>query len=817
MGKRGLPRVSCDSCRARKVRCDREDRFAQGGYSCSDCASRNIECTINASSLPNIPDTPNTQAQGQIGVKRVKVDSIPKHAHVQVIKPDDFYYSLRRTQVSSATPANTAPSAQPLSDGHGHGHGHGHAHASRPTSTSNNPHSSDESTSPYFPPSLDKLDERILQQDQTGPGSNHATPFDPPSLSSAASASASETTPAQTHTQPRLNCLNRYSKTTSDLVQSAPRHPGLFHVPGLDKTTLDTAVNAYFEFVSICTPILVPEHFWARYKAYFAMYAATNSRNPVNPDIEPLSELLILAVAARGMSYTKISHKFELQQRIISQFRSMCHDGQRVLQDGYDSLEALIILSDASVGPDYRNGFALESPDPFRIEPLSHDGQIQLALKLGLNRATIVGDPNSPELVRQRTILLFLWANDCFKRGGPGTRRHLRDGEVDIPPLPVRMGEGFLGEWFNSIITLSNIARDVANTCFNPHSSRVGVSPTALVAFYSKLRSWYSAHVNQVSWSGAMERNKPTLVRKAFLRMMWLSLHMMIECYASLFGLETNRGSGSNESELREATQQVRAETSRVFCNVVDLARDCARLEVLDYNMLILRNVPAGCANWGILHMERAVRESRPALAENLATKVEVLIQAVATATSYPDTQALVAELARRLDDARPKFTVSTSPKQQAGSRARATSESSPSSNQPPAPSQPQPQPQLQLQPQPQPQSQPQPHTQSQSQPVLELHTQSPAQTPSQQQQQVPQTEPQAVYQQQQTFANPAAAPASFAFPQSFFFPMDPLDESFTAATIPTDGTFSSMPMFDLGDLESHIQAFTSAHPPPRM
>lgn len=46
MGKRGSPRASCDPCRLKKVKCDKDQRLAEGLSLCSFCCARGYDCII---------------------------------------------------------------------------------------------------------------------------------------------------------------------------------------------------------------------------------------------------------------------------------------------------------------------------------------------------------------------------------------------------------------------------------------------------------------------------------------------------------------------------------------------------------------------------------------------------------------------------------------------------------------------------------------------------------------------------------------------------------------------------------------------------
>ncbi|KAJ1028474.1 hypothetical protein NDA16_001640 [Ustilago loliicola] len=53
MGKRGTPRASCDPCRRKKVKCDKDQRNAEGISLCTFCCARGYDCVITDDARPN--------------------------------------------------------------------------------------------------------------------------------------------------------------------------------------------------------------------------------------------------------------------------------------------------------------------------------------------------------------------------------------------------------------------------------------------------------------------------------------------------------------------------------------------------------------------------------------------------------------------------------------------------------------------------------------------------------------------------------------------------------------------------------------------
>lgn len=69
---------------------------------------------------------------------------------------------------------------------------------------------------------------------------------------------------------------------------------GLFRIPGLDRRTLDTCCAAYFRWSRALNGWVRGDRYTARYRSFFAQW------NGLQSSVEPVSELLILAVAAAG-------------------------------------------------------------------------------------------------------------------------------------------------------------------------------------------------------------------------------------------------------------------------------------------------------------------------------------------------------------------------------------------------------------------------------------------------------------------------------------------------------------------------------------
>ncbi len=78
MGKRGTPRASCDPCRRKKVKCDKDQRNAEGISLCTFCCARGYDCIITDDARHNADTSDTDAANGAQGSTSASASSANK-------------------------------------------------------------------------------------------------------------------------------------------------------------------------------------------------------------------------------------------------------------------------------------------------------------------------------------------------------------------------------------------------------------------------------------------------------------------------------------------------------------------------------------------------------------------------------------------------------------------------------------------------------------------------------------------------------------------------------------------------------------------
>ncbi|PWN47423.1 hypothetical protein IE53DRAFT_390449 [Violaceomyces palustris] len=810
MGKRGLPQVSCDPCRLKKVRCDREERIALGGSTCSNCSARGLDCRL-------LNDQPSSSSS--LRRKRRRVDPLPSYHEEGHLETEN---SSSHLTSSTATCLDYS-----LVDGNRNGEKEAQGEHSQHQLYSR------VITNPYIPAdqlSVIQSEPRPLLFPVGWPRSLLETSSATinPSTRGEGFAGGEEDEGGKSRGRRTRRGRKKCSKRAGVVVEedgslshcqglepeippfpshSNPPPPlGLLGVPRLDRDTLDKAVECFFDFPNLCTPVCVRQHFWPRYLAYFAIFTGGDTRPRHNPrgtasrtndsdfgvsgifeegegsnfwthpgrkhgsasrrghdvlddsrtraahpsppplprsKVEPASEMLILAIACRGVTYTNVPDRFDLQQTMVQRFRSMVGTdeddggGKRVLEHGLDGLEALVIMSEVQVAPTYEQAWTLLSKDPLKLDILSHEATVKLILLSGISNRSSVDDDDEGdseddgdegggarfdperserserEKLRRSLIFWNSYVKDCFRYARINARgaRTFHEDDVDVPELSEIPALSRLKGWIDAIGALGSIGRDICRLGTASRAQRVGICPRKVIGIYKRLREWdqkFSPNLEPAvvgpreggGGGGGGVGGRPNklpgeMIRKTFLKMLHLSLYMSVEFWVTSFGMEATpttetqpRSSWSPRAstDLVEASKMVRLNTttavqgiSSLVLRSLDPVSHQSSVEelakpLLDHDLAVLRNVPAGAAVWSINRLAREIKERRFASVERLHRQVRVLLKGISTATSHPDTVAIVADLEAKLEAVLPSRILSSS-----ASAATSSSPSSPS------------------------------------------------------------------------------------------------------------------------------------------
>lgn len=136
--------------------------------------------------------------------------------------------------------------------------------------------------------------------------------------------------------------------SASDLLTS--KGPGLFGVPGLTRRILEGTIASYWRYSAPCYPAIPLRDFWSRLKASFSLW----SGDAIPENIEPMNDLLILAVACAGAGQLEVDpenaglmeKKFDLQASILEAFctKIASNGGKTLRESGLDGIEACYLM-----------------------------------------------------------------------------------------------------------------------------------------------------------------------------------------------------------------------------------------------------------------------------------------------------------------------------------------------------------------------------------------------------------------------------------------------------------------------------------------
>jgi len=196
-----------------------------------------------------------------------------------------------------------------------------------------------------------------------------------------------------------LNQSNRILSSNNTTSDQPPLRPGMFGISGLTRPLLEACIAAYLFSVSPTLPIIRPDSFIPRLRAFFKLYSGEPESSE---QIEPLDDLLVIAVACAGSSCLSTNptsslpgsnRKFAIQKDLKNLFNSFVEqeNGERLRKSGLDGIEACYIM--AVIQEDERSSvrtFGMQDNNHhapgLRISPASTEGVVRLANSLGLNR-----------------------------------------------------------------------------------------------------------------------------------------------------------------------------------------------------------------------------------------------------------------------------------------------------------------------------------------------------------------------------------------------------------------------------------------------
>lgn len=148
-------------------------------------------------------------------------------------------------------------------------------------------------------------------------------------------------------------------------------------------------------------------------------------------DKAPSSELLILAVACRG---TSTQEENDLVQSLEHRFCTLAADGNRLLRDGLDAVEAVNLLSEREVRPVHpftrEAGKKTKVQQCLTIHPLGRGYGVELAMEHGVH----LGRQGGPDDDRRRTMFWTVYMLDAIRSLSARRMYRIQNEDIGWPP-----------------------------------------------------------------------------------------------------------------------------------------------------------------------------------------------------------------------------------------------------------------------------------------------------------------------------------------------------------------------------------------------
>ncbi|KAJ1028397.1 hypothetical protein NDA16_001564 [Ustilago loliicola] len=325
---------------------------------------------------------------------------------------------------------------------------------------------------------------------------------------------------------------------------------GLLGIASLDKHMLDVCTKAYFDSLGQCIGFIRPEWYWPRYHAFFSRYAGMFMDISSDSNEEPLSELLLIAVACRGAGASRLANRFELQSDLFEHYRRLIKDRQRLLRDGFDALESVILMvehTDAAPKP---------LPDPmsiqgvFDIDILSHEGLMALTKKLELHLDKPFGARlEGRNAIRQRMLFWTLYVYDAIRSEAGRTLPLIQKDETSLtrtfPGILAQGADIARIEFRDHFIGLADICRDVSHRIQSTRVQGQGIDPKDVLDILDDLDRWHEklGPLFAWDWNDMLHITGPPetedQIRRTFLIFLFLGQWLTIEYAVSEFGLSS--------------------------------------------------------------------------------------------------------------------------------------------------------------------------------------------------------------------------------------------------------------------------------------
>ncbi|KAF3394093.1 hypothetical protein F1880_004600 [Penicillium rolfsii] len=362
-----------------------------------------------------------------------------------------------------------------------------------------------------------------------------------------------------------------------------------------------TALHCYFKFGAPWLPILLEDAFWQDYH---------NGRS---------SRILATAIACRGIPFTTVPDKWNLQQRFAHDFRDAFLSTQSIASnDGtirLDDLEALALM----VNFNYEDSGSPPLHSNLGRLFLGHESLVMMTLQFRIQENVSSGTGSSVALARarERRVLLYwhVYGLDAFNCLDRKQRSLIVDKEAsDNDNLP----HSEAGEFLDAVFELAVIARNILQQLGNNLAKRSGIEPSVVHGVYAQIYQWRNhtcpRHLRRYEKSPGIlttfdndsdstEMRQHINLHRAVLWALEINCLMQVECFVSEFGMKESGDLKGEMTTSRMDYECLRAVNDMMaICRWIDLHPICdedgKHHSLIDLAPLVLRDVCAGLCYW---------------------------------------------------------------------------------------------------------------------------------------------------------------------------------------------------------------------------
>lgn len=573
--KRGLERESCDFCFRRKIKCDRSSRVREGHDSCSQCDLRQRPCTLDSDDVRvhrrRKMGRDSADLEGSSLVSTFPEPSLNDRGTVTPPRGDNTSLLLSPQTTMAATLTPDASTGSPL-----------YASTSESLWADLDLQLSSES--------LSFLDEVFMQG------------FTP--------SESVGNIDDQSNT-----CL----RNASEIVEGAMANQNPYGIQGIDSSTLEAALAAYFDFASLVLPIIHRDAFMADYESHRS------------------SRALVFAVACRGCPFISVPDKWELQQQFARGFRLAFLEAQNDAASKQtiqlDDLEALVLMVDFAYESDGNTATALHSQLGALF--LTHESLVLMTLQY-----QIISPPALQRAAERKALLLWhVYGLDAFYCLDHGVMSRIQEDNIE----EVKPTEGFTGyetrSYLDTILSLASVARRITRKICSPGAKRKGVKLQDVENLYEQLSKWgqdscpsrlrvtrniSSDHAELKGDSQPSTTLSMNLLHRTVISLLELNCYMEIERCLDI-GIQDRASAEGEALELRIGYETLKA-ANKIYQTIeyIETVNDCRQAitgknwySLVDLSPGILRNMCAGASYWFCSHAQKLLRQQSLVGAEN--------------------------------------------------------------------------------------------------------------------------------------------------------------------------------------------------------